>query len=130
MSDTSAAFVAADVADACRIVIDDIEVQRRDTLRNIIVSKIGTLKYPDMSYGQIAEALGPEERMIPENLRVSDYHRCWEIAVMAEMIKEDGADLKINVSLADFQILRRALRNVRDHRRAAEEREGMVTRCI
>lgn len=115
MSDTSAPLLAIHVAAACILTLHEIEQSRRATMASICVSKRGTAMYAEMSDAEIWEALPAHERDIPSNIRAAEYDRVKLVHELAVTIAEENDDLRIQVSLEDFQFIKRPYMKRRSH---------------
>lgn len=105
MSDTSAPLKAFDVAVACQRAVDDIIRVRQETLRKIVESKLGTMRYLGRTREQIAEALPDEEVVIIELIRPVAAKRLPVLLELSRLVLEDGDDLRMQVSVEDYVLL-------------------------
>lgn len=107
MSETAAPLLAVSVMASCQQALREIELKRIETFAAIIRSKVNTLKYANMTVDQIIAALPPEERMIPSLHRVEDERQITLLLELALTIGEDNPDLRMNVSLDHFQLIKK-----------------------
>jgi hypothetical protein len=102
-------LVAIEVAACCDKAIAAIAEKRVQILASIVKSKFGTKMFAAAGYDikELLSMLPDYETMVPAMHRVDDETRLKNIAELALSIGTEMPDLRMQVSLEDFQLIKK-----------------------